>query len=96
MAGTLEERNGAGSDRRDQAIDNQAMGGYKEAMRHQAEYRPTWKSIAEYPPPHGTKVLLRTKYGTAIIGVYYPEGEFKYWCGLPTLGRKENAIPNED
>jgi len=61
-------------------------------MRHQAEYRPTWKSVSEYPPPNGTKILLRTKYGTAIVGQYYPEGEFEYWCGLPTMGPKRNSI----
>lgn len=67
-------------------------------MRHQAEYRPTWKPVAEVPPPNGTKILLRTKYGTAIIGQYYPEGEFEYWAGLPTLSKRNSindATPEE-
>jgi len=75
-------------------------------MRHQAEYRPTWKSVSEYPPPNGTKILLRTKYGTAVIGQYYPEGEFTHWCGLPRTAPRNSmddatqeewdAIPNKN
>lgn len=59
--------------------------------RYIAEYRPTWKSVSEHQPPNGTKILLRTMYGTAIIGQYYPEGHFTHWCGLPRMERKDNA-----
>ena len=61
-------------------------------MRHQAEYRPTWKPVNEYPPPNGTKILLRTKYGTAVIGQYYPEGEFTHWTGLPRMRPQRDSI----
>lgn len=53
--------------------------------RYISELQPVWKSVNEYPPPKGTKVLLRTKYGQAIIGQHYQEGGFTHWCGLPKL-----------
>jgi len=55
--------------------------------RYIAEYQPEWKAVEDYPPPNGTKILLRTVYGTAIIGQYYPEGQFTHWCGLPRMKR---------
>ena len=57
--------------------------------RYQSEYAPTWKRVDINPPPNGTKILLRTTYGTAIIGQYYPEGEFTHWCGLPKLSKED-------
>lgn len=57
--------------------------------KYKSEYRPEWKRVDKYPPPNGTKVLLRTKYGTAIIGQYYNEGEFTHWCGLPKLSKED-------
>ena len=60
--------------------------------RYKAEYAPTWKRIEIIPPPNGTKILLRTKYGTAIIGQYYPEGDFTHWCGLPKLSKEEKEL----
>ena len=57
--------------------------------RYKSEYQPTWKSVDTNPPPNGTKILLRTRYGTAIIGQYYPEGEFTHWCGLPKLSKEQ-------
>jgi len=55
----------------------------KMTERYAAEYQPIWKHVEEIPPPKGAKVLLRTEYGQAIIGQYYPEGKFTHWCGLP-------------
>jgi len=55
--------------------------------RYIAEYQPEWKAVEDYPPTNGTKILLRTVYGTAIIGQYYPEGQFTHWCGLPRMKR---------
>jgi hypothetical protein len=54
-------------------------------QRYKSEYQPTWKLISKTPPPIGTKILLRMKYGTAVIGQYYEEGGFTHWCGLPKL-----------
>ena len=62
--------------------------------RYIAEYQPEWKAVEDYPPPNGTKILLRTVYGTAIIGQYYPEGLFTHWCGLPRLSKKEKERMN--
>ena len=59
------------------------------SQKYYAEQNPEWKRIDQYPAPNGTKVLLRTRYGTAIIGQYYPEGEFTHWCGLPKLSKEE-------
>lgn len=56
-----------------------------EQKPYKAELRPQWKFVDEYPPPIGTKVLLLTRFGSAIIGHYYKEGEFVAWCGMPKL-----------
>jgi len=56
-------------------------------QRYQSELRPEWKPVNQMPPPRGTKILLRTAYGTAIIGQYYSDGGFTHWCGLPKLPR---------
>ena len=62
--------------------------------RYVAELHPEWKAVEIIPPPNGTKILLRTRYGTAIIGQYYPEGEFTHWCGLPKLSKAEKERIN--
>lgn len=62
--------------------------------RYIAEYHPEWKAVDLIAPPFGTKILLRTRYGTAIIGQYYPEGEFTHWCGLPRLSKEEKERMN--
>jgi hypothetical protein len=54
-------------------------------QKYKSEHQPTWKLISKTPPPSGTKILLRMKYGTAVIGQYYQEGGFTHWCGLPKL-----------
>jgi len=56
-------------------------------MKHAAELKPIWKSIETVPK--GTKVLLRLKYGTAVIGVYYPEMGAEWWCGLPVFTEEQ-------
>ena len=53
--------------------------------KYLSELQPVWKCVKQYPPPKGTKVLLRTEYGQAIIGQHYSEGQFTHWCGLPRL-----------
>jgi hypothetical protein len=58
-------------------------------QRYKSEYQPTWKLISKTPPPTGTKILLRMKYGTAVIGQYYEEGGFTHWCGLPKLSGED-------
>ena len=62
--------------------------------RYIAEYHPEWKAVDLVTPPFGTKILLRTRYGTAIIGQYYQEGEFTHWCGLPRLSKEEKERMN--
>lgn len=57
--------------------------------KYKSEYAPIWKNINEYAPPLGTKILLRSQYGTAIIGQYYAEGRFTHWAGLPKLSEEE-------
>jgi hypothetical protein len=56
-----------------------------EPSPYKAELHPEWKFVDEYPPPIGTKVLLLTRYGSAIIGHYYRGGELVAWTGLPKL-----------
>jgi hypothetical protein len=60
-------------------------------MKHLSEYAPTWKSIEDVPPPAGTKIILRTEYGTAIIGQYYPDVGYTHWCGLPKMAKDANT-----
>lgn len=35
------------------------------------------------PPPRGVKLLLLTEGGTAVIGLYSPDGGFVGWSPLP-------------
>ena len=60
--------------------------------RYVSEYAPTWKRIDKVAPPLNAKILLRSKYGTALIGRYYPEGGFTHWCGLPRRDPEEKRI----
>jgi hypothetical protein len=57
--------------------------------KYQSEYMPVWKRISYYPPPKGTKILLRLKHGTAIIGQYYDESGATHWAGLPRLSKED-------
>lgn len=56
-----------------------------EQKPYKAELRPEWKFVDEEPPPVGAKVLLLTRWGSAIIGHYYKGGELVAWAGLPKL-----------
>jgi hypothetical protein len=58
-------------------------------MKHHAEHKPVWKTIDSVPK--GTKVILRLEYGTAIIGVWYPESGATHWCGLPTFAKGDDG-----
>ena len=61
--------------------------------RYLAEYMPVWKRIdRDNKPAAGVKMLLRTAYGSAVIGQYYPDGEFTHWCGLPKLSKEDKEI----
>ena len=61
--------------------------------RYLAEYMPVWKRIdRDNKPASGVKMLLRTSYGSAVIGQYYPDGEFTHWCGLPKLSKEDKEI----
>ena len=61
--------------------------------RYLAEYMPRWKRITkDNKPAEGVKMLLRTAYGSAVIGQYYPDGEFTHWCGLPKLSKEDKEI----
>lgn len=61
--------------------------------RYLAEYMPVWKRITkDNKPAEGVKMLLRTAYGSAVIGQYYPDGEFTHWCGLPKLSKEDKEI----
>ena len=57
--------------------------------KYKSEYAPIWRDVKRFPPPIGTKILLRSQYGTAIIGQYYAEGNFTHWTGLPKLSDEE-------
>ena len=63
-------------------------------QHYKAELHPEWKFIDEYPAPIATKVLLLTRWGSAIIGNWYREGEFVAWCGLPKLRPDQKEIMN--
>ena len=65
-------------------------------MKYEAEYGPVWKDVTIYPPPRGTKILLRLKHGTAIIGQYYDTDEFTHWCGLPKFKEKADKEPRSN
>lgn len=60
--------------------------------RYYAEYQPIWRKVDKYPPPVNTKILLRSKHGTALIGRYYEEGQFTHWAGLPKLDPNEKLV----
>ena len=54
--------------------------------KHQkkSELFPTWRSVEEEPPPLGVKMLFKPDHGPAVIGVYYQESKWTWWCPLPS------------
>ncbi len=58
--------------------------------KYLSELMPVWKRITkDNKPSEGVKMLLRTAYGYAVVGQYYPAGEFTHFCGLPKLSDEE-------
>lgn len=58
--------------------------------KYLSEFMPIWKRITkDNKPSEGVKMLLRTSYGSAVVGQYYPAGEFTHYCGLPKLSDEE-------
>lgn len=51
---------------------------------HKSELKPYWRNIETDPPPLGMKLLFRPDAGAAVIGIYYPESQWKWWCPLPS------------
>lgn len=65
-----------------------------EQKAYKAELHPEWKFVDEHPAPLATKVLLLTKYGSAIIGHWYKGGGFIAWAGLPKLTNQQKEKYN--
>jgi hypothetical protein len=62
---------------------------------YKAEYKPTWRLIDEIMPPIGTKVLFKSKHGPAVIGIYYAESGWDYWCPLPSHSTAQKQKHNQ-
>lgn len=50
---------------------------------HRSELKPTWRNIKTDPPPMSAKLLFKPDNGQAVIGTYYPESGWTWWCSLP-------------
>lgn len=50
---------------------------------HHSEFMPLWKRIDHNNPPKNRKMLFKSSHGAAVIGVYYPESGWDWYCGLP-------------
>lgn len=55
----------------------------EDRYRHIAQYKPKWRRVDKYPPPLGGKCLFKTARGPAVIGVWYAESGWVFWCSLP-------------
>lgn len=51
--------------------------------RYLAEYMPTWKRIDPARPPKAMKMLFKPTNGPAVIGVWYEECGWDWYCPLP-------------
>lgn len=45
--------------------------------------RVSWLDPSSYPPPLGENILLKTKHGRAVIGIWRDDGVFLSWQYLP-------------
>ena len=45
--------------------------------------RNSWLNPSSYPPPLGELILLKTKHGRAVIGLWRHDGGFMAWQYLP-------------
>lgn len=52
--------------------------------RYLSELKPTWRLIKDIPPPKATKLLFKPANGPAVIGVWYEQCGWDYWCPLPS------------
>lgn len=53
--------------------------------RYLADESPSWKHPKEHPPPLGTKMLLLTRGGVAVIGNWDVQVGAVAWCPLPKV-----------
>lgn len=56
------------------------------------EYAPTWKRIDPSNPPKNRKMLFKTDFGGAVIGVWYEGCEWTWYCGLPKHSAEDKAL----
>jgi hypothetical protein len=61
------------------------LGGFCMSERYVSELKPTWREIAEQPPPLGTKALFKSWYGGAVVGMWYEGCDFVFWAPLPSF-----------
>lgn len=54
-----------------------------------------YRLIEDEPPPLGTKLILVSRNGIAVIGQYYAEGEFIAWCPLPRFTKEQKERLND-
>ena len=53
--------------------------------RYIAELQPQYRLQHEQPAPLGTKLIMLTPYGSAVIGHWYEGCGFVAWAPLPAL-----------
>lgn len=64
----------------------------EDKFAHHVEYRPQWRRVDKHPPPLGAKCLFKGLRGPAVIGIYYPESEWTFWCSLPKHSEEDREF----
>lgn len=61
------------------------------------EYAPTWRRITrETRPPIGRKALFKTDHGQPVIGTWYEDSCWTWWCPLPKHSAEDKALINSN
>lgn len=66
----------------------------EDKFRHCVEYKPKWRRVDLFPPPLGAKCLFKEARGPAVIGVWYPESGWLFWCSLPKHSPEDKEYIN--
>lgn len=55
------------------------------------EFAPVWKRIDPLNPPKNRKMLFKSHFGGACIGVWYEGCGWDWYCGLPKHAPEDKA-----
>lgn len=55
------------------------------------EYAPTWKRVDKHTPPKNVKLLFRSRFGALVVGVWYDEAGWDFWCPMPKHSEEDKA-----